>query len=311
MRAVPYVTSMQADWDRFVRQSKNGTFLFLRDYMDYHADRFQDASLLFIEGDELVAVMPASRRDDVLTSHAGLTYGGIVSDLRMRMTTMLEVFQCLMGFLQQAAVHRVIYKRVPQIYHDLPADEDLYALHAAGATLLCRDLSSTVAIGRNVPYAKGRKWALNKARRGQLSVSRSNDFDAFMAIEERVLRDKYALTPVHTAAEMRLLADRFPENIKLFVATLDGRLLGGVIIYETMHVAHAQYIAATDEGKDACALDSILDFLIRDCYAGVRYFDFGVSTEKTGRLNIDLLRNKESYGARAIVYDTYEVAVPG
>jgi Acetyltransferase (GNAT) domain len=310
MRAVPYVTSMQPAWDRFIGQSKNGTFLFLRDYMDYHADRFQDASLLFVEGDELVAVMPASREDGVLTSHAGLTYGGIVSDMRMRTPTMLEVFRCLIEFLQQAAIHRMIYKRVPQIYHDLPADEDLYALHMAGATLLCRDLSSTVAIGRDVPYTKGRKWALNKARRGQLSVSRSDDFDAFMAIEERVLREKYALTPVHTAAEIRLLADRFPENIKLFVATAGERLLGGVIMYETRHVAHAQYIAATDEGKNTCALDCILDFLIRDCYAGVRYFDFGVSTEKTGRLNTDLLRNKESYGARAVVYDTYEVTVP-
>ena len=36
----------RAAWDAFVRASKNGNFLFLRDYMEYHRDRFEDASLV-------------------------------------------------------------------------------------------------------------------------------------------------------------------------------------------------------------------------------------------------------------------------
>jgi hypothetical protein len=41
-----YSEVRKAAWDNFVRRSKIGTFLFLRDYMDYHRDRFQDHSLL-------------------------------------------------------------------------------------------------------------------------------------------------------------------------------------------------------------------------------------------------------------------------
>jgi hypothetical protein len=38
-----------------------------------------------------------------------------------------------------------------------------------------------------------------------------------------------------------------------------------------------------------------------------KYFDFGISSEKNGRyLNIGLIQNKESFGARAIAYDFYE-----
>ena len=42
-----YTPEKADEWNRFVAQSKNGTFLFDRRYMDYHADRFQDHSLMF------------------------------------------------------------------------------------------------------------------------------------------------------------------------------------------------------------------------------------------------------------------------
>ncbi|MGG6545868.1 UNVERIFIED_CONTAM: GNAT family N-acetyltransferase, partial [Prevotella sp. 15_C9] len=41
---IRYSAGDKERWDRFVRRSKNGTFLMQRDYMDYHADRFQDCS---------------------------------------------------------------------------------------------------------------------------------------------------------------------------------------------------------------------------------------------------------------------------
>ena len=44
---VKYNHNMKAEWDAFVKTSKNGTFLFMRDYMEYHNDRFIDYSLLF------------------------------------------------------------------------------------------------------------------------------------------------------------------------------------------------------------------------------------------------------------------------
>jgi len=64
-------------WDGFVRRSKNGSFLFYRDYMEYHSDRFLDSSLLFFEDDVLIAVMPANTAENILYSHRGLTYGGL------------------------------------------------------------------------------------------------------------------------------------------------------------------------------------------------------------------------------------------
>ncbi len=40
--------------------------------------------------------------------------------------------------------------------------------------------------------------------------------------------------------------------------------------------------------------------------AGKPYFDFGTSTEPSDQtLNVGLLRNKESYGGRAVLHDEY------
>ena len=85
----------------------------------------------------------------------------------------------------------------------------------------------------------------------------------------------------------------------------------GVIIYESRHVAHAQYIGTSSEGRKTGALDLIIEYLINDYYAAKPYFDFGISTEDGGRyLNTGLVENKQSYGARAIVHDFYELEIP-
>ena len=53
-----------------------------------------------------------------------------------------------------------------------------------------------------------------------------------------------------------------------------------------------------------------MDELLNQVYTSKAYFDFGISTEQQGRyLNAGLIENKESYGARAVAYDWYEVDV--
>ena len=77
--ARPFRREDQEDWDRIVRGSASGHFLFLRDYMDYHADRFTDASLLICEDGRPVAALPANRVGAQVVSHGGLTFGGVLA----------------------------------------------------------------------------------------------------------------------------------------------------------------------------------------------------------------------------------------
>ena len=310
MRVVLYEPQYKALWDGFVQRSKNGVFLFYRDYMEYHAERFTDHSLLFFDGPRLLAIMPANRVNDQLVSHGGLTFGGIVSDDEMKMPLMSEVFRALVEYVGPLGVKRILYKAIPHIYHRIPAEEDLYTLFALGARLYRRDVSSTILLSAPLGFTKGRRGCIKKGQAQGVTVRKSEDFDTFMAIDEAHMLRKHNKKPVHTAAELKLLASRFPEYIKLFGAYRGETMVGGVLIYESREVAHAQYIAATDEGKALGALDVVLAFLIQEYYRGVKHFDFGISTDRDGRyLDVGLVSNKESFGARTTVYDFYEIPV--
>jgi hypothetical protein len=293
-------------WDEFAARSRSAHFLFQRGYMDYHADRFEDHSLLVFDGPRLVAMLPANRAGTSLVSHGGLTFGGFLTDASMSTRRMLEVFSAASAYLRDLGLESWLYKVVPHIYQRVPAEEDLYALFRSGARLVARNPAPAIRLDARLPYAKGRRAALRAAERGGLEVGDSKDFHSFMELEREVLQARYGVDPVHTSTELASLAESFPEQIRLRTATLDGRLLAGIVMYETAEVAHAQYIAVGDEGRAAHALEPIVDSLIAEYAASKRWFTFGGSAEREGQyLNEALVRNKESYGARTVVYDQY------
>lgn len=308
IEVVKFSAKYKSEWDAFVSASKNGTFLLLRDYMEYHADRFTDHSLLFYRKGKLLALLPANEAAQEIHSHGGLSYGGFVTDKRMKAARMLEVVQVAKTYFQRLGFTELIYKAIPHIYHQLPAEEDLYALFRHGAVLYRRDVNSVVSMAGGVGFSKTRRWEIKKARQGKLQVQQSTAFMEFMQLEKEVLQERHNLVPVHTGKEMELLASRFPQNIRLYTATEDEVLLAGVLIYETATVAHCQYMASSGSGRDKGALDVLLDWLIREVYSHKAHFSFGISTEQQGQyLNEGLVWNKESYGARTVVHDFYRL----
>ena len=88
-----YSADSADEWNQFVATSKNGTFLFDRSYMDYHADRFHDHSLMFYRGERLLAVLPAHADGDTLCTHRGLTYGGLVMSERLTIAETMVLFR--------------------------------------------------------------------------------------------------------------------------------------------------------------------------------------------------------------------------
>ena len=297
-------------WNTLVDRSRARHFLFRREYMTYHADRYEDFSLLVCAGGRLLAALPASRTGDEVTSHGGLTFGGLIGDESLTARRTVEVLDVVLGFLRAHGIRRLVYKPVPHIYHVVPGEEDLYALFVHGARLVRRDISSTLRPGRALARTKGRRSAVRQGRGAGLTIAQTDRFADFMAIEAEVLQARHGVDPVHAPAELELLARRFPDNISLVAALRGQELLAGVVVYETDVVAHAQYIGASPEGYAVHALDLIIDHLIAERYRDKRFFDFGISTVDQGRtLNAGLIRNKESFGARATVYDTYELVL--
>ena len=310
LQVLPYIPEYRAIWNEFVRKSKNGTFLFDRNFMEYHADRFVDASLLIRNDDKLLAILPASSHNTPngceVRSHGGLTYGGLVCDSRMSAAAMLEVMATVISYYQTCGIKSLVYKAVPHIYHSMPAEEDLYALFRNGAQLKRRDVATVLEMGSRAPITKGRRWAIKQGGGNGVQVSESSDWTGFMAMETALLQEKYGQKPVHDARELEALHRHFPEQVRLFTAVRDEELLAGTVVFDTPGCAHAQYISSTRTGRHLRALDVLFDWLLGDVFSDRRWFDFGISTEEEGRnLNAGLSSNKESWGARSVVYDQY------
>ena len=306
----PYTNDRSNEWNAFLSGARNATFLFHRDYMDYHADRFVDHSLMVYENGRLQAVLPANLGSDgVLSSHGGLTYGGFVFRKNVHLVTALIIIRATLAYLQDEGILLLRYKALPTFYRTTPSEEAEYALFLLGAHLYRRDATLTVDLRNLSRFAKGRKSEIAKARRTGVVVEETKDFGPFWA-EALVpnLRTRHGLAPVHTVEEISLLASRFPDNIRQFCAYADGSLAAGVTMYETETVAHSQYIGLNDIARRTGALSFLMAHLITEVYADKRYFDIGVSTEEGGRwLNTGLVAWKEGLRGRCFCHDFYEI----
>ena len=299
-----------AKWNEFVAISRQGTFLFNRNYMDYHSDRFTDCSFLVMEKGRISAALPANRKGDTLYSHQGLTYGGLLTTERMTAEKVCNIFSELNILLKEMGIKQVVYKAIPWIYHRIPAEEDLYALtNICHAQLVSRDISSSFSLHDVRKFTESRRSGIRKAVKNDILISESQDLAVFWNILNNNLTAKYDARPVHSLTELQLLKGRFPKEIKLYMATTtDGEPLGGTLVYETPNIVHTQYISASPDGKAMGALDLLFDYIINKVYKGRNgYFDFGKSTEASGTvLNQQLIHQKEGFGGRGVCYDTYE-----
>ena len=310
LEIIRYDASMAARWNDFARVSRNATFLHQRGYMDYHSDRFIDCSLIAVHDSKWCALLPACVDGDTLYSHRGLTYGGWLLPLRhYDATVMVEVMDAAVEWMRTHGLKHLVYKAVPHIYHRYPCEEDLYALFRHHATLAEVNISTTIDLTCPLPLDRGNKSGANAARKAGITVGPSDDWQGYWQLLSSLLDERYGARPVHTLDEMLLLRERFPENIVLHTATLDGELLAGVVMYLSQPVAHSQYIGASPQGKDSKALTLLFSHLIDEYrQQGYRYFDFGISNEDHGRyLNEGLVRQKSRLGGRGIAYNTYQL----
>lgn len=312
MQVARYAADCKAEWDTFVRDSKNGTFLFERGYMDYHADRFDDYSLMVYEGQELIMLLPANRVGFTIYSHQGLTYGGCIVPPDLRTPAFLDAFDALVRRLHSDGFDWLVYKCVPHIYHTHPAEEDRYALFLKGALRYRCDVLSVLELSRRLPVEARRIRGAVRANRAGVAIEESVAWEEYWVLLQDMLRTRYGVAPAHSLAEILLLRDRFPDNIRLFVARDSLGLLGGVVLYISPQVVHVQYMAASTRGRDLGALDLLHLELMKTTFADWHFYDFGISNEDEGWwLNEGLITQKEGFGGRAVVHEFYRLDLRG
>ncbi len=313
MEIYRYSAEKKGEWDAFVSEAKNSLFMFKRDYMDYHSDRFSDHSLIFAEEGKLMALLPANVSGDVLYTHGGLTYGGFLLKNDARQHTVNDCMAALKVHMKEEGLKKLVYKCIPHIYHLQPAEEEEYALFANGAGLTAMGVSTVVDLKDPLKMPKGRKAQISRAKREGVCIELKTDkesFEKFIALENEVLTARHNVHAVHTADELYLLYSRFPDNIALYAAMKDDKLIAGCVIFIYRSVVHVQYMAADEEARRIGALDLAVSNVMETYAPDYKWLDFGISTENGGKyLNEGLISQKEGFGGRTNVYRIWEMKV--
>jgi len=273
-----YTPEMRHHWDAFVRQSFNGTFLHLRDYMDYHAGRFDDFSLLLYDENTLTGLLPAHREGDTLYSHNGLTFGGWINRRNYRLEYMRQMWDALLLFLKRNGIKQLILKEIPLFFPPYLSERNRTVFRFSGRVifeapfwiidtrrpldgLLNHDRKRSIARAQNLDVRPTEKWAV------------------FWEILEQNLARRHQARPVHSLDEIRLLASRFPERIRLFGAFDGDEMFAGTVVYLYRHVLHFQYTSARPEPAYRSAVDKLVWEVIRSHYRRYAYISLGTALD--------------------------------
>jgi hypothetical protein len=303
-----------ATWDDLVARSVNGTILHTRRFLAYHGDRFRDRSLVLTKSNgKLAGVLPAAEDpadQSIVTSHPGLTYGGLVHDGTLYGEPLIQALAEAAREYQAQGFRRLRYRAVPSIYQSSPAADDQYALSRLGADQYRRDLAAVIKLAH-----RGRVWSGRKAWRKRAEVAgvraeeNWDDIAGYWRILEGNLAARHDATPTHSLAEIEYLHEQFPSEVFLLTAKLGDTLIAGNLFFIEGPVLQARYTATTDEGRKVSATDLVIEHGIGLAAArGCEYYSMGTSTLDEGRqLNGSQYAFKVSFGGGGVIHETCEL----
>ena len=305
----PYHPNHQNDWNNFVAKAKNATFLFNRSFMDYHQDRFEDASILGFEEDKLLAIFPASRVGDTVFSHQGLSYGGLVNNNQMKLHNYLSLLQNVLDYYKSININKLLVKQIPSFYCQQFSDEWAYAAFLLNAKYSRVDTSAVLDLKVPLNYSKDRNEGVKRGIKCQLNVMEVDDLtDFWQNILIPNLQNRHQVMPVHRLEEITHLKVKFPNQIRQFNVYHQNKIVAGTTIFETDLVAHSQYMSANDERSTLGSLDFLHNYLFKKVFMNKKYFDFGISNENNGfYLNQGLNYWKQSFGANICANFVHEI----
>jgi hypothetical protein len=296
-------------WNDFISTAKNATFLFHRDYMEYHSDRFEDYSLLVFDGGKLVSIIPANRIENSIFSHQGLTYGGFVFDDNLNIIEMNTIISKVVIYLKENRFGEFLIKEMVSIYAAQYFNEIRLMLLEKEAKLSAAKMNLAIDFESEFKISKSKLKHYRRLQSIGLEIREEDSLDNFW---DKVLiprlAQRFNSKPVHTLEEITFLKRKFPDNIFQYNVYLENEILAGITIFKTDKVIKSQYGAITKSGEKFRALDFLYINLINKFKTQYAYFDMGtVDDDSELGYNIGLLNQKKELGCIVFEQNFYRL----
>lgn len=313
MELIQYSDNLKNVWEEICQTSQISTIMHSRKYLSYHQDKFCDKSILLKTSKNKIALLPAasdSKKKDLVVSHPGISFGGFIHDGFLKGELSISAFQIVCKYLAKEGFKKFIYKAIPNIYHNIPCQDDIYSLFKLKAKKIRCDLSCSIDLENIQELSNRRKRNLKKAMASDIKISDDVCYlKEYWYLLTQNLKNKYKTNPTHSYEEINKLKNFFPKNIILITGIHEKKVIGGILFYLTNKVCHCQYIASNKKGNELFVLDKIVNNCINLFKnRGYKWFDFGISNENNGEiLNEGLYKFKSEFGGAGIVHDFYEI----
>lgn len=295
LEVIRYSPDKKTEWDDFVRESDNFSFLFYRDYIEYHSGRFDDYSLMFYDKNKLKSLFPGNIIKNNFYSHQGLTFGGIIHQNKFNYKIAVQCLDAYINHLGSEGLGSVVIKQQPFFYSQ--SQQQVIQFHLEHNLKIIPKYDIGVFI-----YTPNHIFPNKCVRKGKLNDYKSlfsEEIDEFWEILENNLALIYDAKPVHSLKEIKYLKSLFPDNIKLLlIKHLNTTLIhAGAVLYEQNNIVKVQYFATTPEGRKNRASDVLYYSIINYYKHSHNYIDFGTNMDRDGNINTSLIETKEKFGA--------------
>ena len=292
------------EWENFIDNSTNGTLFHYRKFIDYHKNPpFTDCSLLFYKKNKIIAVLPAAIKDDQFISHPGTSFGSFIYNSQLSYSDASNIMTAFKIFIDQNNYEKIIITLTPDYYNESISHYIEFCLYQLSFKYLRLELSSIVNLNKNIDdvflnFKAENRRAIRKAKKEKISIERSDKYDEFYSILKKNLKLRHNVEPTHTIKEIEKIKELFPDQIDLFTAEYNNKVIAGVINF----ICNEQTILAFYISHDMkfqnlrplnLMFSKIFEWSIHNNY---KYYDFGLFTDYE-KPNMSLARFKESFWA--------------
>ncbi len=312
-----YSSKHNSFWDDYIWESDNGTLFHTRKFLSYHPEgRFCDHSIIFKSANKVKALFPAIEieldKDKTLFSHRGSSFGGFVfRDLGIK--DAFKITDSLKEYGRENKFSRIIITTPPLIYMSKYSNYFDFAFLQNGFRYMKREISSIVQLSGNEnsvlnAFRAEARTAVRKSIKSGVQVRLSNDYEEYYEILKKNLRMRHNVNPTHTLAELIKLKDMFPDHIHLWGAYLEDKLIAGVVNFIcNNNVVLAFYISDDKAYQNYRPVNQLFYQIFQWCLQkNFNFYDFGIFTVNM-EPNWGLGKFKESFGARGLFRDTFEI----
>ena len=305
------------EWDQFVSDSNNGTIFQKQRFINYHINRqFVDHSLIIKNNNKIVAVLPAAICDNMLYSHPGSSYGGLVLANYVDFKIINEIIHSLDDYCYSQKFKSLFLINSPDIYQKKNDQSIEYLLHWNNYQSKEIYISHVVDMNNssnllNLLKKRKRRYINNNKELNALSFEESNDFDSFYKILLNA-KEKYKTKPTHSLEELYQLKKLFPEEIKLILTVKSHQVIGGSVIFfanNKVSLVFYNTILGKFRNSQIAMLQLYKCMEISKKY-GYQMVDFGVShtPEQKNPMapKFSLIHFKEQFDAKGVLRIAYQ-----